>query len=170
MNRILMIALAVCLLLSACAPSQGATPVATPAPYTLNNSEEIKTFLEGWTPVAKGMGYSYEITDVSPEKDANGNIIAWDISAKDPGPTYTEGMCVVPIIGLSMLVKNYKDTGRSGQIQNIAPGSLKLIRVVCVDLHGVEKQKINTRWVDVVRLGQGALDTSHMLMQLTIVP
>jgi hypothetical protein len=121
-------------------------------------------------PVAKSMGYDYEITSVSPEKDASGNITAWTINARDPNETYTEGMCVVPIIGLSMLVKNYQDTGRSGQIKSIAPASLKLIRVLCADSSGAEKQQIYAKWVDVVKLGQGAINANRMLMQLTIVP
>lgn len=169
MRRVIIFLLA-CLILSACLPVQGPAPVATPVPYTLNTPEEIRQYLNDWAPTAQDMGYPYEILDVTPEKDSNGNLTAWVIAAKDPGETYKDGMCVVPIIGLSLIIKNYLDTGRAGEIASVAPATLKVIKVNCFDSKGVDQQLISTRWADVVALGKGALTTSKMLLKITSEP
>ena len=169
MKRLLLLT-TLCLILSACLPTQGPALVATPVPYTLNTSEEIAQYLNDWASTAEGMGYPYEILDVSAEKDANGNVTAWVISAMDPGEEYNDGMCVVPIIGLSLIVKNYLDTGRKDQFPSIAPATLAVIKVNCFDSEGTDQQLISAKWSDVVALGKGALTTSKMLMKITVEP
>jgi hypothetical protein len=169
MKRVIVFLLT-CLILSACLPPQGPSPIITPAPYTLNTPEEIMQYLNDWAPAAKSMGYNYEILDVTSEKDSNGNITAWVIAARDPGEEYKNGMCVVPLIGLSLIVKNYLDTGRKDQFPSIAPATLAVIKVNCFDSEGTDQQLISAKWSDVVALGKGALTTSKMLMKITVEP
>jgi hypothetical protein len=170
MKRLLLL-ITVCFFLSSCLPSsQGPSPTITPVAYTLNDAEQIKQYLTQWAPTAKSMGYDYEIMDVTPETDANGNITGWVIFARDPGETYDGGMCVVPIIGLSLIIKNYLDTGRKDDIPNVAPWTLATIKVNCFDSEGVDQQLISTKWSDVVALGKGALTTSKMFPKITVEP
>lgn len=170
MKHLILLLITPCLVLSACLPAQGPSPSITPAPYTLNTPEEIKQYLNDWAPTAKSLGYNYEILDVIPERDANGNITAWVIAARDPGEEYKDGMCAVPLIGLSLIVKNYLDTGRKDQFPSIAPATLATIKVNCFDFEGTDRQLISTKWSDVVALGKGALTTSKMLMKITVEP
>jgi len=170
MKRILLIVIPVCALLAACLPSGSPTPTATPLPYTLNSPEEIKQFLDGWEPTAQAMRYAYKITDVASEKDSNGDVTGWVIRATDPGAQYTNGMCVVPIIGLSVVIKNYVESGRASQIQNVAPATLGTGKVICYDSEGTEQQRVSTRFTDLVGLGKGEVDSNRMLMRLTLEP
>jgi hypothetical protein len=170
MKRAFLLIILACLTLSACLPSQGASPTITPVPYTLNDADQIRQYLNQWAPTARGMGYNYEVMGVTPEKDPGGNITAWVIEARDPGTTYKEGMCVVPVIGLSLIITNYLDTGRADQVKTVAPATLDVIKVVCSDAQGVQQQILSVKWADVVALGKGAITTSKILLRLTTEP
>jgi hypothetical protein len=170
MKRTLLLVILACLTLSACLPSQGESPTTTPVPYTLNDADQIQQYLNQWAATARGMGYNYEVMGVTPEMDSSGNITAWVIEVKDPGAAYKDGMCVVPIIGLSLIIKNYLDTGRADQVKAVAPFTLDVIRVVCSDAQGVQQQVLSVKFADVVALGKGAITTSKILLRLTTEP
>jgi uncharacterized protein YceK len=170
MKRMLLISLFILLVLAACSPFVAATPTSTPIPVTLNNANEIKQYLTEWVPDAQKIGYDFEILDVTSEKDANGDITSWVISIKYPVEPYREGVCVAPIMGMVVLVKNYTDSGRDDQLYSIAPATLETIKTICYDSNLVEQQTIIAKFGDVVSMGKGRLTADKMLMRLTLEP